>query len=552
MDGIPPDLRNEDPPPFFANFSVKSNVPNMKDNDYVQQSKINLMMSGDVIEDSLPPIKLGNKIIQVSKSGLKTNSDQLPTSNVLMSIAISPIIHDFKALLEDSKTSSLSLEDVLQRRSSNANWIPSSPLLLADSDLLAQINVNIDGIPPQKSQFELSDLTKEFQSDLYSFSIADCKMMIEYRNNLSIKEKEKLLYNIRFLRSKVTPNNNLNHSKQLDKVSAIENLLDNSKKISVVEQRNQALKLWKDLDRKVKEQLFQKICTRKIKNKIVSNIDKPNFTMKSSDCLLPISDGMKIVKDSKVNNGKNKIELDQEVEFQLNDVCNLIEQKFHSNNSGDLEGSDIGSMFTFKGNNENEHMAADQKFKSVDISSVGINFQPKIQVSFADKDMLAVLDGGKDWLKEVKVYSRDMTTVERVLTTYMKKNEVDDDGFQKVERKNFKDQKRNNQFKENSSGQGRYLKVNSNFEVSGKQGKNKGNSSYLASSYSNRFHIFSSLGENEANNLGDPDLSNRNSVPKVKEIVDQIENAQVKVNNVDYEKEGTQGVEMMDTNKIIV
>ncbi|KAI3670649.1 hypothetical protein L2E82_53794 [Cichorium intybus] len=737
---------------------VKSNV--LVENASNLHSSMNLKPSDDTSNALLPPINIGNKLIHVSKSESSLISANPGASNLLKPKAVSPAIPNFKAILVDSKSQSISLEDVLQRRASFSDQTSINPSQLIDSELLSHINANIGKNTSQNSNSDLSDLAKEFQSDLFLSTMEDSDMMINYWKKLSIKEKEKLVFNIKFSKSKSIPMSNTIAGKQSDKVSEIENLLDNSKKISIVEQRNQALKLWKELDRNAKEQLFQKICTRKIKKKISERIDKPNFTVKSSDCLLPVIDAKKIVKTPDVSVGlktagelivnllpkgipvknetlridldkfhdispketietKNKIEIDQEVEYQLNDVFNQIEQKFSSSFSGNLEGNDNDYMYTTedkKGrdtrmNIEDEGTDAETKSKK---NANGGFLIPNVatvqnfkcgELPSAFMRILMEMSAGKEWLKEVKVYSRDMTTGERVLTSCKieyawnpsrcshckifghnitncsimianemkekedkgerakleqklntnifedsknvnrKNKEIDEDGFQRVERKNFKDQNRNNQLNENQNlGQGSKqgyngnyqknqfvkngnqgfknkatnfkegrqkqkwgsnfekgqnsknnnqgtgafipvqgsvknqfekpkesyveeakkknvenkkvyvpkppgeLKISSNFEDSGKSVKKNDNSSNLASSYSNRFHIFSSIDSLDEENVGDEAFMNSNSVPKVKVLVDQIENGQVRRSNEEFEEEETHGIEMMDTN----
>ncbi|KAL7586017.1 hypothetical protein Lser_V15G46367 [Lactuca serriola] len=210
----------------------------------------------------------------------------------------------------------------------------------------------------------LSHPVAEFEKDIAQFcGIGEKNAMMAFWNGLSVNEKEGFVHGLRFTKKKY--NNEIEAEE--DKVNAI----DDVKKISLVSQRNEMLLNWKDLPDKKKEKIIRKLCTSKVKKLAEANFGKNRIPIKTSSSLFPSSVNMKISSELEASDGlqkvgetviklfpegdpklnliepvsvdlqeicslqyvvkqkkeKRKIEIDEMVSSQLEQVCNEI--KFH-------------------------------------------------------------------------------------------------------------------------------------------------------------------------------------------------------------------------------
>nr|KAJ0225528.1 hypothetical protein LSAT_V11C100000020 [Lactuca sativa] len=213
----------------------------------------------------------------------------------------------------------------------------------------------------------LSSPVHEFEKDIELFcSPGEKDAMLCFWNGLSSNEKEGFVHGLRFIKKK--------YNKEGEYDSEFDDSIDNIRKISSVSQRNDILMNWKDLNQKKKEKVFHKLCTSKIKKQVEANFGKNRVPFKPSSSLFPAAIDMKKHSDLEASDGlqkvgetvleiipegvpvlssnetvvvdlqklcamqpqvkdnkiKRKIEIDELVSKQIEQVCNAIDYNFPS------------------------------------------------------------------------------------------------------------------------------------------------------------------------------------------------------------------------------
>ncbi|KAL7586020.1 hypothetical protein Lser_V15G46368 [Lactuca serriola] len=177
----------------------------------------------------------------------------------------------------------------------------------------------------------LSQSVVEFEKDIVQLcSPGEKNSMIAFWNGLSVKEKEGFVHGLRFTKKKY--NNGIETDD--DKMDAI----DDVKKISLVSQRNEILMNWKDLSDKKKGKIIHKLCTSKVKKMAEANFGKNRIPIKSSCSLFPSSVSMKISSEFEASDGLQKVgetviklfpegdpklNLNEPVSVDLQEICSL-------------------------------------------------------------------------------------------------------------------------------------------------------------------------------------------------------------------------------------
>ncbi|CAI9299947.1 unnamed protein product [Lactuca saligna] len=172
--------------------------------------------------------------------------------------------------------------------------------------------------PPIKKEEEsiegLSSPVREFENDITQLcSPGEKDAMMLFWNGLSTNEKEGFVHGLRFIKKKY------NNEGEID--SSFDDSIDKIRKLSSVSQRNDILMNWKDLNQKQKEKKVGETVLNIIPEGVpVSNCKEPVIVDLQKICSMRSQ-----VKEKKV---KKKIEIDEMVSQQLEQVCNEIVYHF--------------------------------------------------------------------------------------------------------------------------------------------------------------------------------------------------------------------------------
>nr|KAJ0226858.1 hypothetical protein LSAT_V11C100000010 [Lactuca sativa] len=196
------------------------------------------------------------------------------------------ISHDPKTLTGISMLDSPNLDKTLSDSVSNSPMAPS-----------------ISCVPIKKKEESIEDLSspvREFENDIANLcSPGEKDAMLIFWNGLTTSEKEGFVHGLRFTKKK--------YNSEGESDSAFDDSIDSIRKLSSVSQRNDILMNWKDLNDKKKEKVFHKLCTSKIKKQVEANFKKNRVPFKSSSSLFPVSIDMKKTSDLEASDGLHKI-----------------------------------------------------------------------------------------------------------------------------------------------------------------------------------------------------------------------------------------------------
>nr|KAJ0209365.1 hypothetical protein LSAT_V11C400156980 [Lactuca sativa] len=179
-----------------------------------------------------------------------------------------------------------------------ASSIASSTILNASS-MAPMINSN----PVKKEEGHIGGLSspvREFEKDIALFcSPGEKDAMMIFWNGLSDNEKEGFVHGLSFTKKK--------YGNEGEPKFSTDDSIDCIKKLSSVSQRNEFLMNWKNLNHKKKEKVFHKLCTSKIKKQVEANFGKNHIPFKPSSVLFPVAIDMKKTTELEASNGLQKV-----------------------------------------------------------------------------------------------------------------------------------------------------------------------------------------------------------------------------------------------------
>ncbi|CAI9274222.1 unnamed protein product [Lactuca saligna] len=156
--------------------------------------------------------------------------------------------------------------------------------------------------PIKKEEDSIDGLSQpviEFEKDIAQFCGPGEKNAMMAFWNGSASEKEGFVHGLRFTKKK--------YNSSIEADDDIVDSIDDVKKISLVSQRNEVLLNWKDLTNKKKEKKFHKLCTSKVKKQVEANFGKNRIPIKPSSSLFPSSVSMKKSSDFEASDGLQKV-----------------------------------------------------------------------------------------------------------------------------------------------------------------------------------------------------------------------------------------------------
>ncbi|CAI9283424.1 unnamed protein product [Lactuca saligna] len=407
MEGVPPDLEPD--------VIMKKKGKNAK-----SKNKLKFVLDADSNQLN-DPLKAKSVTSLVNKFESEANpiTSKIPSeagnseNSKLVSMVLdsSPVVKNEAILPNCSNLNTLIAPDVANLKnyvspcSFNTECTSPSIILHGSVNSIKEEEDSIDG---------LSQPVIEFEKDIAQFcGPREKNAMMVFWNGLSVSEKEGFVHGLRFTKKK--------YNSGIEADDDMVDSIDDVKKISMVSQRNEVLLNWKDLTDKKKEKIIQKLCTSKVKKQVEANFRKNRIPIKPSSSLFPSSVSMKKSSDFEASDGLQKVgetvsnlflegvpnlNLNEPVIVDLQNICSLQTVVKEKKEKRKIEIDDMVSRqleqvcneiiyhFPRKFNHIDTVKKGEFNFNYVDPDDKGINVQMAVDEDEENKGIIRNSNGG--------------------------------------------------------------------------------------------------------------------------------------------------------------